>query len=392
MQRAWPLLFSLIIIAAVLSIPDLAHAQTGNIRTVQDPEMIGPGDKITILIEDGGLDANPNRIDEYDAEDIELVTFRTDRDELGEASPDLKETGRNTGVFEFSIQLDTDDESCDEGFFVDPSFGAVGGSNPSIGVCPGDILTIGYEDFYTANGGEAVISYSVEIKSWDPEFAADKAFYYAGDRVTVTIIDFDADRDPDIADSIRDIRVFSETDEVGQEFSAIETGRNTGIFRLTFTTSLENQGNAIHIRDGDELTVEYIDEFPAEFALGDRTNSFFMIIGTSDERATLVTSTPQLKTTGEPAAGKQTTLAVNVINYDNQLIPFIEIIEVRNAEGVTVLLAWQGGELEPLEQKEIGILWIPDESGDYEIRTFIISDLVNPQVLSDVATSTVTIS
>ncbi len=71
--------------------------------------MTGPCNKVTVTIVDGGLDSSPNRIDEYEAEDIKLVTFRTDRNELGGASPDLKETGRNTGMFEFSIQLKTHD-------------------------------------------------------------------------------------------------------------------------------------------------------------------------------------------------------------------------------------------------------------------------------------------
>lgn len=392
MERVLPLFFLLIIVASILHMPDPTYAQTGNIRTIQDPEMIGPGNRVTVLIADGGLDASPNRIDEYNAEDVELVTFRTDRSELGEASPDLKETGRNTGVFEFSIQLETDVESCNADLFTDPSFEAVGGSDPSIGVCPGDILTIGYDDFYAANGKEAVISYSIEIKSWDPEFATDKESYNAGERITVTIIDFDANRDPDIADSIRDIRVYSDTDVVGREFSAIETGRNTGIFQLAFTTSTEFQNNAILVETHDTLSVAYTDEFPADFQGVENTYTFAMSLGAIDDGAALMSSTPQLKTTGAPAAGKQTTLAVNITNYNNQLVPFVEMIEVRNAEGITVLLAWQGGALGPLEQREIGVLWTPDQAGLYEMRTFAISDLDNPQILSLVETSTVTIS
>jgi hypothetical protein len=40
-------------------------------------------------------------MDEYEARDVELVTFATDRGEVEEAVPDLEEMGQNTGIFVF---------------------------------------------------------------------------------------------------------------------------------------------------------------------------------------------------------------------------------------------------------------------------------------------------
>jgi hypothetical protein len=67
-------------------------------------------------------------------------------------------------------------------------------------------------------------------------------------------------------------------------------------------------------------------------------------------------------------------------------------MEVRNADGVTVSLGWQTGTMRPQGQTEVGMSWIPSDSGEYEVRTFLISDLLNPMVLSGVASSQVTVS
>lgn len=79
------------------------------------------------------------------------------------------------------------------------------------------------------------------------------ASYSPGDRFVIDITDPDANRDPDIADSIREFKVYSDSDMVGEEFSALETGDNTGIFRLTFSTSSQGQGNAILLNYGETM-------------------------------------------------------------------------------------------------------------------------------------------
>lgn len=385
MKWVLPVVLALMIFGAV-STPDSAIAQSSNIKII--PELIGPGTEVTVLIADGGLDANPNRIDEYDAEDVELVTFTTDRNEVGKAVPDLEETGENTGIFEFTIQLMTDEESCDNDRFIDPSFEAKGGSEPSIGVCPGDVLSIEYEDSYAPGGGEAVFSSSVKIRSWDPEFVADKNSYNPGDRFVINITDPDANRDPDIADSIRDIRVYSASDPAGEEFSALETSDNTGVFTLAFTTSIQAQGNAILLKHGDDIGVEYTDEFPADFATTTTEKTFIYILIIEFPLNNLSLSTPEIITNGTPVAGKQAMLSTVITNNSDQLRSFVGLLEVRESDGVTVFLAWQSGILYPNSQTKIGVSWTPDRPGDYEVRTFAVShldlNLGSPHVLSEV--------
>jgi hypothetical protein len=386
MKIAWPLLITtMIIISAIASPLDLVDGQANNIRIIPEPDLIGPGTKVTVLIAAGSLDANPNRVDEYEAEDVELVTFRTDRSEVEEALPDLEETGENTGIFMFEIQLVTDDQACEDDDLGDAQFEAQVGSDPSIGVCPGDVLSIEYEDPF----GEAIFSSSIEIMSWDPELVADRDLYVPSDRIGVNITDPDANRDPDIADSIRDIKVYSDSDIVGEELSALETGDNTGVFTLAFTTSLQAQGNAILVKDGDEAKVEYTDKFPADYATSSTEKIFIFAIPIAFPYpiGSLRSSVPEITANGVPAAGKQTMLSLVITNDADHMQQFVELVEVRDTDGVTIFLAWQSGTLGSNSHTQIGISWIPERPGDYAARTFAISNFDNPQVLSQVSES-----
>jgi micrococcal nuclease len=68
------------------------------------------------------------------------------------------------------------------------------------------------------------------------------------------------------------------------------------------------------------------------------------------------------------------------------------LVEVRNQDGITVLLSWQSGVFEKGRQKAVGITWTPDKPGNYQLRTFVITDFRNPRVMSSVQDSQVTIA
>lgn len=92
-------------------------------------------------------------------------------------------------------------------------------------------------------------------------------------------------------------------------------------------------------------------------------------------------------------ADDQLVIAFNARNcneMDQQ--SFVAIIEVRNSTGVTENLGWQSVVLEANGQTQIGISWIPTHGDNYEIRAFAISDFDNPEVLSPIRSSQVTIA
>jgi len=84
-----------------------------------------------------------------------------------------------------------------------------------------------------------------------------------------------------------------------------------------------------------------------------------------------------------------TTTAKNCLSVDQ---PFVAFIEVRGPDDVTEHLDWQSGILKANELVEIRISWIPDHGDNYELRTFVVSDLSKPHILADVITSDVDIA
>ncbi len=358
--------------------------------------LVGPSSEVRITIVDGDLNANPLGVDRY--EDREFVSFRTSRDEVGGARPEIVETGPSTGVFEFTIQLKTDTRACASDLLDDKEFEATGGSDPSAGACPGDLLMVEYEDERTASGQSDRVDYVFEVTSWDPEFVTEEPSSEAGDAITVNMFDPDADRDPDVADSLKDLRVFSDSDPVGRQFSAIETGTNTGTFRLSFTTATEPQGNSIVVKQGDELTVEYSDDFPADFATSEENKkfSFVMTFGASSGNTVTLSSPVVRNAAGETITelhvGQQAVASTELANtMINERTPFIVMMEIRDSNGITVSLGWQAGILDPADMTEMGFSWMPEFPGVYEARVYVASSLANPQLLSSVMTSELTV-
>lgn len=372
---------------------------TGTIQVT--PALVGPGTEITVHILDSDLNETPDGRDTVDEADG-FVTFRSDRTEVGKSDIGMQETGPSTGVFEFKIQLNTDAQDCADDDLGLEKYNAATTSNDEgeIGACPGDLVSIKYDDNQDANGRSTTVSAVVEVKSWDPEFQADKDSYSVGDKLTLSISDPDANRDSDVADTLRDIRVYSDTDQVGETVSAIETGKDTGVFKLSIALSGTSQSGGVEVKTGDDVTVQYTDEFPADFTDNeeDKDFRFTTTVGNGPVGDTSFTPTaPSLKdVTGNElssvTAGQQVVLSTSVVNNLDRAQPFAAILEVRDSSGVTVFLAWQTGSLNQAGQTQVGLSWTPDNPGNYTIRTFVISDLNNPQILSKVMESQITVS
>ncbi len=69
---------------------------------------------------------------------------------------------------------------------------------------------------------------------------------------------------------------------------------------------------------------------------------------------------------------------------------YVGIIEVRDSQGVTVYLALQSGIMGPGASSTIGSSWTAEVPSDYQVRTFAITDLQQPTVLSAVAVTELT--
>jgi hypothetical protein len=388
-SSSWPLASST---QTQIDITVRAGAATGGLTVT--PEQVGPATQLKVSITDIDLNANPSSKQTVTGR----VTVVTDRGAGSRADLNVDETGPNTAVFEGKVRLN-------------PAQAAGAANSPSndvtINGLPGDVGSVRYEDEKGANGQRTTVTKTFQIVSVDPKMNFSKASYNAGEVAELTINDLDANRDPDTAD-ILTVRATSTTDAVGlTNVQAIETGANTGVFRAIVQTSSQFSTGVLQVRNGDNITVEYEDAFPANFrqkfdangTLAGSTQKFRVntVIGVQGTTGSTTPSAPALanvdgSTVTEVTTGQQVVITSNVQNNDDQARPATVIVEVRDAEGITVYLQWQTATIAANGEIQVGLSWIPEDSGDYTIRTFVVSNLSNPQVLSEVVDSEITVS
>jgi hypothetical protein len=92
----------------------------------------------------------------------------------------------------------------------------------------------------------------------------------------------------------------------------------------------------------------------------------------------------------------QTFLVRTVINTTSVPygVGYTQILEFRNEIGQTIFM-WTGSESVPPQGSPGSILyvpWTPEEPGLYQLRTFLITDLVDPEVLTPVMSTEVVIN
>lgn len=361
------------------------------------PSLIGPGTKFTIRVTDSDLNVNPEGVDSVaSATTADWVKITSDASGTATSTVGLEETGANTGVFEATVQL-SPRASGVAGVFTASDF------DHAFTALPGDILSVRYTDQKDTSGNKVVVSKTFLVTSVDPTMTADTSVA-AGNTITLTVEDADANLDGDAQDSIR-IRVTSDSDSVGLELSALETEINSGIFTVQIPTTTSVSAGSITVKTSDSIYLKYSDTYPADYA--DRVKqvvdpskdfTYVVLVGTpgGDPESTSPTA-PVLKdisgnTLSEVSAGSQVILSSTITNNADFSQPFAGIVEVRDADGFTVMLQWQTGVLNANGTTEIGISWTPDAPGEYTVRTFVLTSIQNPGILSPIEESTVTVS
>lgn len=94
--------------------------------------------------------------------------------------------------------------------------------------------------------------------------------------------------------------------------------------------------------------------------------------------------------------GQQETIGITIKNYEQQQ-DFVILLEVRDGYGVTRYLAWQSGSVAANGNYTMQTSWTPtddcllpndkDCANNYEMRSFAITSLDNPQILSAISTT-----
>ena len=111
----------------------------------------------------------------------------------------------------------------------------------------------------------------------------------------------------------------------------------------------------------------------------------------------LTASAPMLKPPYFPAivaihAGQHMTISSIIRNNDDIYDWAYSIVtEVRDSQGITLMIHFESGLARAHNQSEAAVSWQPKQPGRYELRTFAISGLDSPQILSRVNSSNVVI-
>ena len=90
-------------------------------------------------------------------------------------------------------------------------------------------------------------------------------------------------------------------------------------------------------------------------------------------------------------SGSQLVLSRSYHNSESFEREILMLFEIRDSSGISIQIAWQVGLVAAASDKEVGISWIAPDIGDYQIRTFVISNLTSPEVLSEVTATNITV-
>jgi hypothetical protein len=346
---------------------------------VFDKEEYTPFDEVTISVISPDSNQDPDRIETI------RVLLSSSSASLGRVS--FPETGPNTGIFEEDFDL-----------------------TPNVTQFPGDLRAI-REDGVTLEfriDEDTVASKSVFVNFHVGQVMFDKDAFRLNERGVLRVIDPDANRNPDTIDTL-EVRFWSTTDRGGLLVTLRETGDRTGIFEeiVTFTPDEESSGTRLRVAEGDTITAKYTDNsLPAPAAL-DANNVFTVeveelfssaLIGSIVaplERA--VAAEPELvDQTGAPltdvSEGSQVLIQSEITNSQTKKQPFAYIVQIKDADGVTISLSWVTGELPAKESLKAAQSWIPDARGTFTVEIFVWESVDNPVALSPVRTTTVSVT
>ena len=249
-----------------------------------------------------------------------------------------------------------------------------------------DGITVSYE--YT----DGSVSLASALIAWNiGEISFSDSSVSPGGSTTVTLVDGDLDKDPDVINT-KSLNAFSDSDSGGITITLHETGEDTGVFETTvfFTADDKSTGSLLRVSEGDTVTVEYTDQtLPEPYEQSDTlTFAATTTVGTVYpplERAP-ASNARVVDAFGsqvsEVSADQQVQIAADVSNGTGKDQSFAYLVQVQDANGVTVSLAWITGALTSGQSMSPALSWTPSASGSYTATVFVWQSVDNPTALS----------
>ena len=359
----------------------------GTITT--NKKVYGPYESITITITDPDANVNPTTNDTISADKILIVVAGNQFN----PSSGAVETGPSTGVFE--LTLTPEDLYC----------GATGNTTVTDRIAmaqylvkAGEIIVM-YEDEHTP-AGPKLIQTTFRFTSYDARFAspADGAAFNVGDKINITVVNPDANYDPDTIQSVT-VHVASTTWPIGTDVTLYETGPDTGVFTGTIAISDSQVAPGyIYAKLGDEIKISYTDPLPADYATTGQSKTFTVTVhvGVTVEKPikpqTVSFVNPMTGASMTPKVGKMVLVKVPLTNTAPYKVTFTAIMIVRDSSGAAVYIAATSIPLGANESGSVSFGWVPSSTGEYTIQVLILKSLAQWTPLGSSITTTVTVS
>ena len=342
-------------------------------------------DKIIISINVPSWNSNPNQIDSIGESESHPIKISSGENSLKPYR--LTETNSNSGIFSGEIILTgfLHDVDGDGSFDTNPKTFGNGPTNGFLESDVNDFISISFE---FADGIILVESIPVNWNHGTIKFSKDT--FLSNDLIDVRIIDPDLNLNPEMIDTVN-IEVFSSSDAGGLSITAIETSERSGNFISTFSLS-ENisSGNRLYAIPGDTIIAKYDDHtLPKPFSKSD--SQYVETVANVDYSTSSINRIEILSIFlsdgfGNPivSLSPNTQMQIvgtieNQINYDQEFIYFLQI---KNSDGVIVSLSWIQGKLSPNQILEVSQSWIPTNSENYILETYVWNSLNGSSPLS----------
>ncbi|HUU48096.1 MAG TPA: hypothetical protein VMW55_04855 [Nitrosopumilaceae archaeon] len=355
---------------------------------------------VTIVAPDHNFDSD--LVDEIGNTDLDPIKVASRGDDIDNYK--LVETGTDTGIFTgeviltgFTHDADGDSRTGDDNG-NDVISRAPSGNGPTDGLLPADDddgITVSFEFSEDETVvGSALVRWNIGETQWL------EASYPASGTGVVRVIDPDMNLDPEAVDNF-DVDVWSDSDAGGIDLTVTETNEATGIFEGTvfFTVRDESSGHRLRVAEGDTVTAEYEDNtLPNPYTTADELDiTATSLIGTVVpplERAPA--SNCRVvdafgNTLSSVSVDQQVQITCDVSNGQDREQPFAYLIQIQDANGVTVSLAWITGSLSPGQSFSPALSWIPENAGNFDVTAFVWESVDNPTALSPPVDTSITV-
>ena len=359
---------------------------------------------ITVVAPDHNFDSD--LVDEIGDSDVDPLKISTRGHDLDRYK--LVETGTDTGIFTGEVILsgfrphdangdgDSDDA---RGITGDGTSGSrttdIGPTNGYLEASNDDGLSVSFEySEDTTLVTSALIRWNIGEVQWL------ESSYSAVDTGVVRVIDPDMNMNPEAVDNF-DINVWSDTDAGGIDLTVTETNEATGIFEgtVTFNAESESSGHRLRVAEGDTVTAEYEDRtLPDPYNMRDDLDiTATTLVGTSVpplERAP-ASNLRVVDSFGNSldtvSVDQQVQITADLMNGQDRDQAFAYLVQVQDANGVVVSLAWITGSMSAEQSFSPAESWTPSTPGMYTATAFVWESLDNPTALSPPVTLDITV-